>query len=162
MSSEKRFDIRQLTKAQLIYRDAWRNAYLNGSATWTFESASVANRFKMGMYGERKKIGAAAIDETLGQAMINCEITTPKEGQVTIRVREDGPMMRVILEGMGKTVEEIVQEHETRMAAPGQAVISASQAKLLSMLDMEEDGPVEEEMPRAAEYQPNPYYVREK
>jgi len=161
MASDKRFDSKQLTKPQSIFRQIWRKAYKEGGVTLTFDRISDAHRFRMGMYGERKKANSAEIDEELGQAMLNCEITAPKELQVIVRLREEGTMMHAALRGLDLGVEEAVAAEEGLRVVPGQAAISASMAKMLSLLSVEEEEEAEVEEAKPPVRAPNPYYTRE-
>lgn len=166
MASDVRFDSKQLTKTQAVFRQVWRKAYREGSVTLTFDRISDAHRFRMGMYGERKKINSSEIDEELGQAMLNCEITAPKELQVTVRTREEGSMVQAALAELRMEVDEVVRAEAGMKSIPGQAQLNASVMKMLSLLNTEEEmreneAQSAEEGMLVASRPANPYFTRE-
>lgn len=147
MSSEKAFSSKTMNEVQATYRKTWRRAFQKGSITLEFAKKSDAQTFRMGLYGERKRITVSEIDEELLAAMSNCEVCALKGNAVTVRLRTQSEMMLVVLRELGQDAATILDEELAARPGEKQTAALASQSRLLSLLiqeDEEVEGPSEE------------------
>ena len=152
------------TDMQLVLRAAWRKAYQEGTLELPFTKESDAYRFRVHMYGEKRKTPPAEIDHILGLAYMSCEILNPKDCLLTIRLRMEGPMCQDALKGLGADIEALREEAD---GFEGQAVESKASESMLKMLELLKADEEDEVFIKSPELPPelttvNPYFTRER
>lgn len=149
------------TDMQYVLREAWRKAYQEGEFSIPFERESDAYRFRIHMYGEKRKTPPEEIDQVLGLAYLHCEILNPKDCLLTIRLRMEGPMCQSALKAIGTDIGTLRDQALNLNGELVNTAASESMLKVLELLKGEDDG-IEGIFPQPEGLiTKNPYFTRE-